>query len=126
MALDLEYVHLVYMCTDATPGRWKDTARAGDMYEWVVNIHAPYEESGASLSIITTFFLEQHRNMANEFFETGILPEGLTELWVRGDEDLPWECKYCSHFDICVNSTIENPLTEADVIGIKEHYESVI
>jgi hypothetical protein len=91
-----------------------------------LNIHDPYEESGASLSILTNYFLEQHKAMAKEFLETEILPEGLTELWIRGDEDLPWECKYCSHFDICVNSTIENPLTKKDVIEIKEHYESVI
>jgi len=126
IALDLHYIHLVYVCTDATPSRWKDVARAGDMYEWVYNIHDSLDESETPLSVVTNYFLEQHNDMAKEFLETEILPEGLTELWIRGDEDLPWECKYCSHFDICVNSTIENPLTRDDVIGIKEHYESVI
>jgi len=126
IALDIHYIHLVYVCTDATPSRWKDVARAGDMYEWVYDIHDSLDESETPLSVVAMYFLEQHRDMAKEFLETEILPEGLTRHWIRGDEDLPWECKYCSHFDICVNSTIEDPLTRDDVIGIKEHYESVI
>ena len=39
IALDIHYIHLVYVCTDATPSRWKDVARAGGMYEWVYDIH---------------------------------------------------------------------------------------
>ena len=62
--------------------------------------------------------------MAKEFLDTGVLPEGLTRHWTTSDDDLPWECKYCSHFDICL--TEENPLTRDVVIGIKEHYETVI
>ena len=125
IALDIHYIHLVYVCTDATPSRWKDLARAGDMCEWVYNIHDAIEDSGdAPLSVVTTYFLEQHRDMAKEFLDTGVLPEGLTRHWTTSDDDLPWECKYCSHFDICL--TEENPLTRDVVIGIKEHYETVI
>lgn len=125
IALDIDYIHLVYVCTDATPNRWKDLARAGDMCEWVYNIHDAIEDSGdAPLSVVTTYFLEQHRDMAKEFLDTGVLPEGLTRHWTTSDDDLPWECKYCSHFDICL--TEENPLTRDVVIGIKEHYETVI
>ena len=64
--------------------------------------------------------------MVQEFLETEILPEGLTRHWTTNEDDLPWECKYCSHFDICVSSSVENPLTRNDVIEIKERYESTI
>ena len=39
LALGVTKIHLVYMCSDATPGRWKDSARAGDMVEWLSLIH---------------------------------------------------------------------------------------
>ena len=126
IALDIHYIHLVYVCTDATPTRWKDTARAGDMYEWIYNVHDSLDQAGASLSTVTTYFLEQHRDMAKQFLDTGVLPEGLTRHWTTNEDDLPWECKYCSHFDICVSSSKENSLTRDDVIEIKEHYESII
>ena len=38
IALGLTEIHLVYVCTDATPSRWKDSARAGDIVEWYYSI----------------------------------------------------------------------------------------
>jgi len=99
LALDVHYIHMVYVCTDATPSRWKDGAKAGDICEWVLNIHGSVSDMGASLVQMTTYFLEKHKNMALDVFDTGQLPTGLLSSWV-GDEQ-PWECRYCAHIDMC-------------------------
>ena len=120
IALDIHYVHLVYVCTDATPGRWKDAARAGDIHEWVYNIHDPFDDSGSSLSVVTTYFLEQHARMVREYFNTGVIPEGLKAWW---DDEIPWECKYCPHFEICESNDALDTLNIIDHI-IKDDEEN--
>ena len=122
LALDVHYIHMVYVCTDATPGRWKDSAKAGDMYEWVFNIHDDISDTGASLIQMTTYFLEQHKNMAQNVLDTGVLPAGLLGAWngtFQSKDELPWECRYCPHLEVCPTvSYIE------DVLQIKESYDS--
>ena len=46
MGLGHDLVHMVYVCTDATPGKWKDSARAGDMIEWIIDIDNVVGQSG--------------------------------------------------------------------------------
>ena len=98
LGLGLNKIHLVYVCTDATPGRWKDSARAGDMIEWLYDIHESFDESETSIAGATTYFLEEHARVARNFLTTGLLPEGLKTYWA---DEVPWECNYCSHYDIC-------------------------
>tara|TARA_B100001996_G_scaffold81846_1_gene60370 strand:+ start:750 stop:1439 length:690 start_codon:yes stop_codon:yes gene_type:complete len=98
LGLGVTKIHLVYVCTDATPSRWKDSARAGDMVEWLYDIHEPFDESETSISVATTYFLEDHARTAKNFLATGLLPEGLKSHWA---DEVPWECNYCSHYDIC-------------------------
>ena len=114
-------IHLVYICTDATPSRWKDSARAGDMVEWLYDIHDPFDESGTSISVATTYFLEAHARMALNYLETGGIPEGLRSWW---DAEIPWECNYCPYYDICEQHGDVNILDIIDLV-IKETYESV-
>lgn len=121
LALGATKIHLVYMCSDATPGRWKDSARAGDMVEWLYDIHDSFDESGTSILVATTYFLEQHARMATNYLTTGVIPEGLKSSW---GEDVPWECNYCSHYDICEQHGDVNILDIIDLV-IKETDESV-
>ena len=114
-------IHLVYICTDATPSRWKDSARAGDMVEWLYDIHDPFDESGTSISVATTYFLEAHARMALNYLETGVIPEGLRPWW---DAEIPWECNYCPYYDICEQHGDVNILDIIDLV-IKETDESV-
>ena len=119
IALGLSKIHLVYICTDATPTRWKDTARAGDMYEWIYNIYDPIDESGTSISVATTYFLEAHARMALNYLQTGVVPEGLKTWW---DAELPWECNYCPYYDICEQY---GDVNAQDIIKIKEINEPI-
>ncbi len=121
MGLGLNKIHLVYICTDATPSRWKDSARAGDMVEWLYDIHESFDESGTSISVATTYFLEAHARMALNYLETGVIPEGLRS-W--GDAEIPWECNYCPYYDICEQHGDVNILDIIDLV-IKETDESV-
>ena len=114
-------IHLVYICTDATPSRWKDSARAGDMVEWLYDIHDPFDESGTSISVATTYFLEAHARMALNYLETGVIPEGLRAWW---DAEIPWECNYCPYYDICEQHDAVDILDIIDLV-IKETDESV-
>ena len=114
-------IHLVYICTDATPSRWKDSARAGDMVEWLYDIHDPFDESGTSISVATTYFLEAHARMALNYLETGVIPEGLRSWW---DAEIPWECNYCPYYDICEQHGDVDILDIIDLV-IKETDESV-
>ena len=114
-------IHLVYICTDATPSRWKDSARAGDMVEWLYDIHDPFDESGTSISVATTYFLEAHARMALNYLETGVIPEGLRSWWAA---EIPWECNYCPYYDICEQHGDVNILDIIDLV-IKETDESV-
>ncbi|MAZ23662.1 MAG: hypothetical protein CMB22_02505 [Euryarchaeota archaeon] len=121
LGLGLTKIHLVYVCTDATPSRWKDSARAGDMVEWVYGIYEPFDESGTSISVATTYFLEDHARMAKTYLNTGVIPEGLRSYW---ETEVPWECNYCSHFDICEQYGDIDMLDVIDLV-IKETDESV-
>ncbi len=121
LALGVTKIHLVYMCSDATRGRWKDSARAGDMVEWLYDIHDSFDESGTSILVATTYFLEQHARMATNYLTTGVIPEGLKSSW---GEDVPWECDYCPHYDICEQHGDVNILDIIDLV-IKETDESV-
>ena len=114
LGLGVTKVHLVYVCSDATPSRWKDSARAGDMVEWLYDIHESFDESETSLIIATTYFLEQHALTAKAFLETGKLPEGLMSYWAT---EIPWECDYCPYYDICEQ---QGDIDIVDVIKIKE------
>ena len=119
LGLGASKIHLVYMCSDATPSRWKDSARAGDMVEWLYDIHDPIYESGTSIVTATTFFLEQHAQMVKHSLQTGIVPEGLKSYWAT---EIPWECNYCPYYDICEQ---QGDIDIVDVINIKETDESV-
>ena len=114
LGLGVTKVHLVYVCSDATPSRWKDSARAGDMVEWLYDIHESFDESETSLIIATTYFLEQHALTAKAFLETGKLPEGLMSYWPT---EIPWECDYCPYYDICEQ---QGDIDRVYVIKIKE------
>jgi hypothetical protein len=98
LAKGVTKIHLVYICTDATPSRWKDSARAGDMVEWLYDIYDPFDESGTPISTATTYFLEDHARMAKNYLTTGVIPEGLRSHWAAG---IPWECDYCPYYDVC-------------------------
>ena len=121
--LETQKIHLVYICTDATPSRWKDSARAGDMVEWLYDIHDSFDESGTSISVATTYFLEQHAQMAKNYLVSGRIPEGLRLYWGTAEE-IPWECDYCPYYDICEQ---QGDIDMTDVIDlvIKETDESV-
>tara|TARA_E500000081_G_C6093536_1_gene333953 strand:- start:1 stop:801 length:801 start_codon:yes stop_codon:yes gene_type:complete len=121
LGLGLTKIHLVYVCTDATPSRWKDSARAGDIVEWVYDIYEPFDESGTSISVATTYFLEDHARMAKTYLNTGVIPEGLRSYW---ETEVPWECNYCSHYDICEQYGNVDMLDIIDLV-IKETDESV-
>ena len=121
LGLGLTEIHLVYVCTDATPSRWKDSARAGDMVEWRYDIHDSIDESGTSILVATTYFLEQHAQMAKNYLTTGVIPEGLKSWW---NDEVPWECNYCSHYDICEQHGDVDMLDNIDLV-IKETDESV-
>jgi len=121
LGLGLTKIHLVYVCTDATPSRWKDSARAGDMVEWLYDIHDPIDESGTSIIVATTYFLEQHAQMAKNYLTTGVIPEGLRSWW---ETEVPWECNYCPHYDICEQHGDIDMLDIIDLV-IKETDESV-
>ena len=121
IALGLTEIHLVYLCTDATPSRWKDGARAGDMVEWYYSIYDPIDESDTSISVATTYFLEQHAQMAKNYLASGVIPEGLRSWW---GTEIPWECNYCPHFDICEQHGDVDMLDIIDLV-IKETDESV-
>lgn len=121
LGLGLTDIHLVYVCTDATPSRWKDSARAGDMVEWHYSIHDPIDESGTSILVATTYFLEQHAQMAKNYLTTGVIPEGLKSWW---NTEVPWECNYCPHYDICEQHGDVNILDIIDLV-IRETDESV-
>ncbi len=121
LALGVTKIHLVYMCSDATPGRWKDSARAGDMVEWLYDIYDPFDESGTPISTATTYFLEDHARMAKSYLNTGVIPEGLRSYW---GTEIPWECNYCPYYDVCEQ---HGDIDIVDVIDLvtKETDESV-
>ena len=121
LGLGVTKIHLVYICTDATPGRWKDTARAGDMVEWLYDIHEPFDESGTSINVATTYFLEDHARMAKSYLASGVIPEGLRSYW---ETEIPWECNYCPYYDICEQHGDIDIVDVIDLV-IKETDESV-
>ena len=121
LGLGVTKIHLVYICTDATPGRWKDTARAGDMVEWLYDIHEPFDESGTSINVATTYFLEDHARMAKSYLASGVIPEGLRSYW---ETEIPWECNYCPYYDICEQHGDIDIVDVIDLV-IKETNESV-
>ena len=121
LGLGLNKIHLVYVCTDATPSRWKDGARAGDMVEWLYDIHESFDESETSIAVATTYFLEQHAQMAKNYLASGVIPEGLRSWW---DTEIPWECNYCPYYDICEQHGNIDMLDIIDLV-IKETDESV-
>lgn len=121
LGLGLTEIHLVYVCTDATPTRWKDSARAGDMVEWHYSVYDSIDESGTSIAVAATYFLEQHAQMAKDYLTTGVIPEGLKPWW---DTEVPWECNYCPHYDICEQHGDVDILDIIDLV-IKETDESV-
>jgi hypothetical protein len=123
IALELTEIHLVYVCTDATPSRWKDGARAGDMVEWVYDIHESFNETETSITVATTYFLEQHAQMAKNYLASGRIPEGLRVYW-GAVKEIPWECNYCPYYDICEQHGNIDMLDIIDLV-IKETDESV-
>jgi len=122
LGLGIKKIHLVYICTDATPGRWKDSARAGDMVEWLYEIHESFDESGTSISTATTYFLEDHARMAKAYLQTGVVPEGSRSYWE--EFEVPWECNYCPYYDICEQHGDVNILDIIDLVA-KETDESI-
>ncbi len=123
LGLGLNKIHLVYVCTDATPSRWKDGARAGDMVEWVYDIHESFNETETSITVATTYFLEQHAQMAKNYLASGRIPEGLRVYW-GAVKEIPWECNYCPYYDICEQHGNIDMLDIIDLV-IKETDESV-
>lgn len=122
MGLGYNLIHIIYVCTDATPGKWKDSARAGDMIEWVIDIDDVVEQSGATLRQIANYVLSDECLQAGTALATDEIPKGLRDLW-NGDE-LPWECNYCSHRALC-----ELPMGDSvsEILKTKgEYYESAI
>ena len=107
--------HLFQACAYAiaTPGRWKDSARAGDMVEWLYDIYDPFDESGTPISTATTYFLEDHARMAKSYLNTGFIPEGLRSYW---GTEIPWECNYCPYYDVCEQ---HSDIDIVDVIDLK-------
>ena len=89
------------------------------MYEWIYNIYDPIDESGTSISVATTYFLEAHARMALNYLQTGVVPEGLKTWW---DAELPWECNCCPYYDICEQY---GDVNAQDVIKIKEINEPI-
>ena len=121
LAKGVTKIHLVYICTDATPSRWKDSARAGDMVEWLYDIYDSFDESGTPISTATTYFLEDHARMAKNYLTTGVIPEGLRSHWAAG---IPWECDYCPYYDVCEQQGDINIVDVIDLV-IKENDDSI-
>lgn len=122
MGLEYNFIHIIYVCTDATPGKWKDSARAGDMVEWIIDIDDVVEQSGATLRQITNFVMSEEALQAGTSLATDEIPEGLRALW--NDEELPWECNYCSHRSLC---EIAMGDSVSEILKTKgEYYESAI
>ncbi len=99
LGLNVHAVHMVYICTDATPGKWKDQAKAGDTIEWVYELDDRVEESGATLRTITEYVLEMEMRETITALQTGVVPLGLKGS--GGSGDTPWECGYCSYRKLC-------------------------
>ncbi len=122
MGLGYDFIHMIYVCSDAAPGKWKDSARAGDMIEWVIDIDDVVEESGATLRQITDYVLSEDCLHIGTALANDEIPKGLKDYW--NDEDLPWECNYCSHKALC-----EIPIGDSvsEILKTKgEYYESAI
>lgn len=101
MGLGHNFIHMVYVCTDATPGKWKDSARAGDMVEWLIDIDDVIDQTGATLRVIANYVMSDECAQAGMALSDDVIPDGLKALWNTGDEDTPWECKYCGHYSLC-------------------------
>lgn len=100
MGLGYNLIHMVYVCTDATPGKWKDSARAGDMIEWLVDLDDIIDQSGATLRVIATYVMSDECAQAGMALDNDLIPDGLKAFWDSVD-DMPWECKYCGHYSLC-------------------------
>lgn len=100
---DCEFVHIVYICTDSTPGKWKDGARAGDMCEWLYGLDDVIDESGMTVRQMTEYILnEQYETMTTSLINNN-LPVGVTNH-ATNEDDMEWQCKYCDHQMFCDES----------------------
>lgn len=120
MGLGHDLIHMVYVCTDATPGKWKDSARAGDMIEWIIDIDDVVEQSGATLRQIANYVMSEECLAVGTALGNDVVPDGLRPLWT--EDNLPWECNYCAHRALC-----EIPVGDSisEILKTKgEYYES--
>jgi hypothetical protein len=98
-----EFIHIVYICTDSTPGKWKDGARAGDMCEWLYGLDDVLDESGMTVRQMTEYMLTQQKDIITNSLINNELPEGVTNHATEED-DMEWQCKYCDHQMFCDES----------------------